>query len=221
MNQILEIPSEIERVESDTEKLTENKEKLESNEQKIQDSISKLNGDVAIIEKIESNLRDVQEKRQEVDDKIQECSSQLSDILSKIDEAEDKYQSSMETVEMAEQMGCDVGDSKSKIEERLEILSECRKQISEIADKLEVITSKENAGRTINRSGNTKSMNPKEYNAMMDKAVIEHGEMMKKATYMSPEQRNEEHAQYAQNAEKAKQEYAEQYRREYGETKIE
>lgn len=216
MNQILEIPSEIEQLEGESEKLTENKELLESNEQKIQNSINKLNGDVAIVERIEGNLSDVQEKKQEVDDKLQKCSSQISDILSQIDEAEDKYQSSMETIEMAEQLGCDVGDSKSKIEERLEILNECRKQISEIADKLEVVSSKEKAGRTINKNDNTKSMSPKEYNAMLDKAVIEHGEMMKKATYMSSEQRNEEHARYVQSVEKTKQEYAEQYRKQHG-----
>lgn len=211
MNQILEIELASEELEGRAEQLKENKDQLVSKEQMIQQVMDKLSVDVAIIEKLESNLSDIKEKDKEVDRKIEVCSSQIDEILSQIGATEGKYQSSMETIEMAEQMGCDVGNSKEIVIERLEVLNECRKQIDKIADRLESVSNKESVD--INSVAMRKSMEPKEYNAMMDKMVIAHGEAIKNVSYMSPEQQHEEHAEYTENVERAKKEYAEQYRR--------
>lgn len=235
MNQIISmIESSVEDEESKAKELKEDKEYVSSREMGIKRSIEKLESDTVVSKLLENKLSNIEKERMDIDKKIEECNNEVNNILEQIEEAEAKNLDSAKVLNELESMGEDVGEAKNIASERMTVLQKCREQLGKITEKLGVafmesksvqINAKHGSGehqKISNKEMEDKSAGDtekdanqqkiEEYNKMIDESVIKHGEMLKRAHYMSKEEKDMEHAIYTENAQRVKEEFAQQGR---------
>lgn len=221
MNQILSIiESSTEEQEKNVERLNEEKEQISSRETEIKNSIQQLENDIAVSGILEKKLSDIEDEKTAIKEQAEDFKYQINGILEQIDEVEAETKTSLEVLNTMESVGESVGEGKNIASDRMAVMNKCREHLSIIADKLETALPENNAGRHALES-NLPTKSVKEYNKMIDDSVAKHGEMLKNSHFMSKEEKDLEHARYAEAAEKAKKEYADYVKKQRGDSGIE
>lgn len=221
MNQILSIiESSTEEQEKNVERLNEEKEQISSRETEIKNSIRQLENDIAVSGILEKKLADIEDEKTVIKEQAEEFKYQINGILEQIDEEEAETKTSLEVLTTLESTGEKIGEGKNIALDRMAVMNKCREHLSIIADKLETALPGNNAGEHALES-NLPTKSVEEYNKMLDDSVAKHGEMLKNSHFMSKEEKDLEHAKYAEAAERAKKEYADNVKEQHGDNKIE
>lgn len=125
------------------ETLVEEEQANETREQHLSDAISKLSNDAKVIEQLLRNKEAISEEQERIKDEKEKCSQRLDSLADALNEYSQGITDEAAFLSELSEMGENVDEGVSILEERKEWLSECQKRLQEISEKLDFALSVE------------------------------------------------------------------------------